>query len=142
MPTYFVYHDAGALKFEQKQSIATAIVDAHVSSTNAPRFFVKVIFRSCDQGDMFSGGVLDQSILQVVGYIRTGRDAWRRMKLAKALHENIALHAWATQFKIGIQLLERPAENVFIEGAPMPQPGSDEETLCRELGFVPKELKQ
>lgn len=141
MPTYFVYHNASSLTKEQKQGIAKGIVDAHVSSTNAPRFFVKVIFRGCEEGDMYSGGVPDQSILQVVGYIRSGRDAARRTQLALSLHQHIIVQASETRYKIGVQLLERPAENVFIEGAPMPLPGSSEEAQCRDLGLVPEELK-
>ncbi|GBE84920.1 hypothetical protein SCP_0701010 [Sparassis crispa] len=141
MPVYYIYHDESAFTSAQKQSIANGIADAHVAATDAPRFFVKVAFVGRAHGDLFSNGAAAPDMVQVVGNIRAGRDSAHRYKLLTLLDDVIVRNAGGKKFLVEVTLMERPAENVLLEGMREPEVGSAEEDRCRDLGHVPEDMK-
>jgi phenylpyruvate tautomerase PptA (4-oxalocrotonate tautomerase family) len=56
-----------------KAEIATAITDAHVEVTGAPRVFVHVFFFELPPGISYSAGEVDTTISVIQGAIRAGR---------------------------------------------------------------------
>jgi phenylpyruvate tautomerase PptA (4-oxalocrotonate tautomerase family) len=50
MPIYQCAHQHGLLTGDMKAKIATAITDAHVEATGAPRVFVHVFFNEIPPG--------------------------------------------------------------------------------------------
>src|SRR5215467_3210700 len=85
MPIYQCSAQKGMLNETTKAQIATAITDAHVEATGAPRVFVHVFFNELPPGVAYSAGGLDTTISGIQGAIRAGRPLEVKQKLIKQI---------------------------------------------------------
>ena len=83
MPIYQCSSPRGMFNDSMKAKIATAITDAHVEATGAPRVFVHVFFNELPPGIAYSAGELDTKISGIQGAIRAGRPLEVKQKLIK-----------------------------------------------------------
>ena len=67
----------------------TAITDAHVEATGAPRVFVHVFFNELPPGVAHSAGEIDTKISGIQGAIRAGRTLEIKQKLIKQIQPGI-----------------------------------------------------
>ena len=72
MPIYQCAHQHGLLTGDMKARIASAITDAHVEATGAPRVFVHVFFNEIPPGIAYSAGEPDAEVTGITGSIRQG----------------------------------------------------------------------
>jgi phenylpyruvate tautomerase PptA (4-oxalocrotonate tautomerase family) len=91
MPIYQCAHQHGLLTGDMKAKIATAITDAHVEATGAPRVFVHVFFNEIPPGIAYSAGEPDAEVTGITGSIRQG-SRW-------------VLAAWGSRETLGCGLL-------------------------------------
>src|SRR5579862_8830510 len=85
MPIYQVATQHGMLDNELKAKVASAITDAHVEATGAPRVFVHVFFNQLPPGIAYSAGGTDTKITGIQGAIREGRTLEQKQKLIKQI---------------------------------------------------------
>ena len=85
MPIYQCSAQRGLLTEDMKAKIATAITDAHVDYTGAPRSFVHVFFNEIPPGISYSAGEPDTEISGITGSIRAGRTLEQKQKLIKQI---------------------------------------------------------
>ncbi len=85
MPIYQCSPQRGLLTEDMKAKIATAITDAHVEATGAPRVFVHVFFNEIPPGISYSAGEPDTEISGITGSIRAGRTLEQKQKLIKQI---------------------------------------------------------
>lgn len=87
MPLYILYHDVDSFSQDEKQRVAKGITDAHCRATGIPAFLVKVVLHAGERGSFYTGGVIDQKSLRLVGNIRRGRDTEHKRELLKLQYE-------------------------------------------------------
>ena len=85
MPIYQCAHQHGLLTGDMKARIASAITDAHVEATGAPRVFVHVFFNEIPPGIAYSAGEPDAEVTGITGSIREGRTLQQKQKLIKQI---------------------------------------------------------
>jgi phenylpyruvate tautomerase PptA (4-oxalocrotonate tautomerase family) len=85
MPIYQCSAQRGLLTEDMKARIATAITDAHVEATGAPRVFVHVFFNELPPGIAYSAGEPDTNISGITGAIREGRTLDVKQALIKRI---------------------------------------------------------
>ena len=85
MPIYQCSSQKGLLTDDMKAKIATAITDAHVEATGAPRVFVHVYFNELPPGISYSAGEPDAKLSGIQGAIRAGRTLDVKQKLIKRI---------------------------------------------------------
>jgi phenylpyruvate tautomerase PptA (4-oxalocrotonate tautomerase family) len=89
MPVYEVITTEGTLTDEQRQEIATAVVQAHCSNTGAPELFVNVVFRDLPSGRVYSAGKPSHMSL-IAGTIRAGRTIEVKQQIIRDLSDSWA----------------------------------------------------
>ena len=85
MPIYQCSYQRGLLNEDTKAKVASAITDAHVEVTGAPRIFVHTFFNELPPGISFSADGPDLKISGITGQIRAGRSLEERQKLVKRI---------------------------------------------------------
>ena len=131
MPIYQCSSQRGLLTDEMKSQIATAITDAHVDATGAPRVFVHVFFNELPPGVSYSAGDPDSKISGIQGAIREGRT----LEVKQALIKRISA-AWSEitgqpekQVLAGINEID---SDVTMEyGLILPHPGGEPEWFAK-----------
>lgn len=110
MPLYILYHDVDALTSDEKQMIARGITDAHVKATGIAPFLVKVVLRGGGKGELYTGGVVDQKSLRLVGNVRQGRDTEHKRALLRLLYESLRAVKHDSEYNIRIHIEELEPE--------------------------------
>ncbi|KZP06346.1 hypothetical protein FIBSPDRAFT_902879 [Athelia psychrophila] len=136
MPLYILYHDVDALTIEEKQKVAKGITNAHVQATGIAPFLVKVVLHSSAIGELYTGGEIDRKTLRLVGNVRKRTDVERKRELFRLHYENLRAVIPDPDYNIRIQLQEIDHDNITLDGAHMPEPGSEEERRLSEAGRV------
>ncbi|ETW77632.1 hypothetical protein HETIRDRAFT_411748 [Heterobasidion irregulare TC 32-1] len=139
MPLYVLYYHAGSLSFEQKQTIAKEVTDAHCAVTGAGPYFVKVAFQACERGDFYTAGDIDQKHVRFVGYVRRGRNPARMQELLQRLYRSVRVGQPDETVDIEMHVQEADADVWTLNGVNLPQPGSDEEQRWNTACGVPKQ---
>lgn len=106
MPLYILYHDADSFTPDEKQRVAKGITDAHCTATGIPAFLVKVVLHAGEKGSLYTGGVVDQKSLRLVGNIRRGRDTEHKRELLKLQYEALKAVKDDPEYNIRIHIEE------------------------------------
>ncbi|MEM9301350.1 MAG: 4-oxalocrotonate tautomerase [Pseudomonadota bacterium] len=118
---------ARPLEPAQRQAVATAITEAHCSTTGAPAAFVNVVF--LDHYPLPA-----PQVISLLGGVRTGgnRTAAIVEKLRRALHTGVAAALDVPAEAVGLGLIGVPSNWVVEGGEVMPEPGAEAEWLARQ----------
>jgi len=125
MPIYQCAAPAGLLTSAMKAEIATAITDAHVEATGAPRVFVHVFFNELPPGIGFSAGELDNNITGIQGSIRAGRPLEVKQRLIKQICAAWSEITGQPQKEVIAGLSEIDSEITMEYGLILPHPGDE-----------------
>ncbi len=127
MPIYQCSVQAGMLTDSMKAEIATAITDAHVEMTGAPRVFVHVYFNELPPGTSYSAGEVDTKISGIQGAIRAGRPLDVKQKLIKSISASWSAITGQPEKQILAGLTEIDSDVSMEYGLILPHPGGETE---------------
>ena len=127
MPIYQCSAPAGLLTDAMKAQIATAITDAHVEATGAPRVFVHVFFNELPPGIAYSAGELDTKISGIQGAIRAGRSLDVKQKLIKTISASWSEITGQPEKQLLAGLNEIDSDVTMEYGLILPHPGDETE---------------
>jgi phenylpyruvate tautomerase PptA (4-oxalocrotonate tautomerase family) len=128
MPTYTVTCVNVTLAPEQESAIATAITEAHQSSTGAPGYFAQLIFTAVPAQKHYIGGKLCKTPhLYVHGLIRAGRSAAVKATLVESIAAKAREIAGVGPEDVWVYIQDVPAEQMVEFGRILPQPGAEEQ---------------
>ena len=127
MPIYQCSAPAGMLTGAMKAEIATAITDAHVEATGAPRVFVHVFFNELPPGVTYSAGEIDTKISGIQGAIRAGRPLEVKQALIKQISAAWSKITGQTEKQVLAGLTEIDSDIIMEYGLILPHPGGEPE---------------
>src|SRR5262252_4867751 len=136
MPIYQCAAPAGLLTSAMKSEIATAITDAHVEATGAPRVFVHVFFNELPPGVAYSAGELDTKISGITGAIRAGRPLDVKQKLIKRISKAWSDITGQSQKQVVAGLSEIDSDVTMEYGLILPHPGGEAEWFARNAAAL------
>ena len=125
MPIYQCASPPGLLDEEMKRRIATAITDAHVEATGAPRVFVHVFFNELPTGIAYSAGELDDQITGITGSIREGRPLEVKQRLIKQISKSWSEITGQPEKQVVAGLTEIDSDVTMEYGLILPHPGGE-----------------
>jgi phenylpyruvate tautomerase PptA (4-oxalocrotonate tautomerase family) len=125
MPIYQCSPQRGLLTEDMKAKIATAITDAHVEATGAPRVFVHVFFNEIPPGISYSAGEPDTEISGITGSIRAGRTLEQKQKLIKQIVASWTEITGQSAKHLIAGLTEIDSEVQMEYGLILPKPGDE-----------------
>jgi len=131
MPIYQCSAQAGLLTGEMKARIATALTDAHVEATGAPRVFVHVFFNDLPPGIAYSAGELDTEISGITGSIRAGRTLEVKQQLIKSIVAAWSQITGQSPKQVIAGLTEIDSEIQMEYGLILPRPGDETEWFAK-----------
>lgn len=128
MPLYNLACSA-ALSADQRQAVATAITEAHCSTTDAPAEFVNVVF-------LDNYPLPASQRISLLGGVRTGgnRTPETVARLRQALHRGIAEAIDQPESAVGLSLVGVPSHWIVEGGEVMPEPGAEAAWLASKHG--------
>ena len=127
MPIYQCSSPRGLLTESMKAKIATAITDAHVEATGAPRVFVHVFFNELPPGIAYSAGELDTKISGIQGAIRAGRPLDVKQELIKRISAAWSEITGQPEKQLLAGLNEIDSDVTMEYGLILPHPGGETE---------------
>jgi phenylpyruvate tautomerase PptA (4-oxalocrotonate tautomerase family) len=125
MPIYQCSAQKGLLNEITKAQIATAITDAHVEATGAPRVFVHVFFNELPPGVAYSAGGVDTKISGIQGAIRAGRPLDVKQKLIRKITESWSTITGQPAKQVVAGLTEIDSDVTMEYGLILPHPGDE-----------------
>lgn len=125
MPTYVCTTRTDALDDAKRSAIAAAISGAHSGVTDAPTFFVQVIFGEADAGRRFLGGTAADDHVWIRGDIRAGRTIEARMLLMQTIVTDVAEIMGLEDSDIWVYLDELEPADMIEYGHVLPAPGEE-----------------
>jgi phenylpyruvate tautomerase PptA (4-oxalocrotonate tautomerase family) len=131
MPIYQCSAQRGLLTEDMKAKIATAITDAHVDVTGAPRVFVHVFFNELPPGISYSAGEPDTKISGITGSIRAGRTLEQKQKLIKQIVASWTEITGQSAKQLIAGLTEIDSEVQMEYGLILPKPGDEPEWFAK-----------
>jgi len=136
MPIYQCSSQPGLLTDDMKAKIATAITDAHVEATGAPRVFVHVFFNELPPGIAYSAGELDTKISGIQGAIRAGRPLDVKQKLIKQISASWSEITGQPEKQLVAGLSEIDSDVSMEYGLILPHPGGESEWFATNAGAL------
>ena len=127
MPIYQCSSQKGLLTDDMKAKIATAITDAHVEATGAPRVFVHVYFNELPPGISYSAGEPDTKLSGIQGAIRAGRTLDVKQKLIKTICTSWSEITGQPEKQVLAGLNEIDSDVTIEYGLILPHPGGEAE---------------
>lgn len=127
MPIYQCSAQAGMLTDSMKAEIATAITDAHVEMTGAPRGFVHVFFFELPPGSSYNADEVDPTISMIQGAIRAGRPLDVKQKLIKRISASWSAITGQPEKQVFAGLTEMDSDVTMEYGLILPHPGGEAE---------------
>ena len=127
MPIYQCAHQHGLLTGDMKAKIASAITDAHVEATGAPRVFVHVFFNEMPPGIAYSAGEPDAKVTGITGQIRQGRTLEQKQKLIKQIVASWTEITGQSPKQVIAGLTEIDSDITMEYGLILPKPGDEPE---------------
>ncbi len=134
MPIYQCSSQRGLLTDDMKAKIATAITDAHVEATGAPRVFVHVFFNELPPGIAYSAG--DTKISGIQGAIRAGRPLDVKQKLIKQISASWSEITGQPEKQLVAGLSEIDSDVSMEYGLILPHPGGESEWFATNAGAL------
>ena len=131
MPIYQCAHQHGLLTGDMKAKIATAITDAHVEATGAPRVFVHVFFNEMPPGIAYSAGEPDTKVTGITGQIRQGRTLEQKQKLIKQIVASWTEITGQSPKQVIAGLTEIDSDITMEYGLILPKPGDEPEWFAK-----------
>ena len=125
MPIYQCSAQRGLLTDDMKAQIATAITDAHVEATGAPRVFVHVFFNELRPGISYSAGELDTRISGITGAIRAGRPLEVKQQLIRRITASWSEITGQSPKQVVAGLNEIDSDVTMEYGLVLPHPGGE-----------------
>lgn len=142
MPTYICTSLENRLAPEQKELIVADITRIHCAATEAPSYFVQVIFETVVAQNYFVGGKpLQHDLIFIYGRIRTGRAMQTKTKMIQDMAEAVGLAARIPKTGVWIYIGELPARHLIEGGHVLPEPG-DEDAWFEALPLADREWMQ
>ena len=114
-----------------KAKIATAITDAHVDATGAPRVFVHVFFNEMPPGIAYSAGEPDTKVTGITGQIRQGRTLEQKQKLIKQIVASWTEITGQSPKQVIAGLTEIDSDITMEYGLILPRPGDEPEWFAK-----------
>ena len=136
MPIYQCSAPGGLLTGSMKADIATAITDAHVEMTGAPRVFVHVFFNELPPGVAYSAGEIDTKISGIRGAIRAGRPLDVKQKLIKQISAAWSQITGQPEKQLLAGLSEIDSDISMEYGLILPHPGGETEWFADNAGAL------
>jgi phenylpyruvate tautomerase PptA (4-oxalocrotonate tautomerase family) len=136
MPIYQCAAPAGLLTSVMKAQIATAITDAHVEATGAPRVFVHVFFNELPPGVAYSAGEIDTKISGIQGAIRAGRPLEVKQKLIKQISADWSKITGQPEKQVLAGLSEIDSDVTMEYGLILPHPGGETQWFADNAGAL------
>ena len=136
MPIYQCAAPAGLLTSVMKAQIATAITDAHVEATGAPRVFVHVFFNELPPGVAYSAGEIDTKISGIQGAIRAGRPLEVKQKLIKQISADWSKITGQPEKQVLAGLTEIDSDVTMEYGLILPHPGGETQWFADNAGAL------
>jgi phenylpyruvate tautomerase PptA (4-oxalocrotonate tautomerase family) len=136
MPIYQCAAPAGLLTSAMKAQIATAITDAHVEATGAPRVFVHVFFNELPPGVAYSAGEIDTKISGIQGAIRAGRPLEVKQKLIQQISADWSKITGQPEKQVLAGLSEIDSDVTMEYGLILPHPGGEAEWFAANAGAL------
>jgi len=131
MPIYQCAYQHGQLSGDMKAKIATAITDAHVEATGAPRVFVHVFFNEMPPGIAYSAGEPDAKVTGITGQIRQGRTLDQKQKLIKQIVTSWTEITGQSPKQAIAGLTEIDSDITMEYGLILPKPGDEPEWFAK-----------
>ena len=131
MPIYQCAYQHGQLSGDMKAKIATAITDAHVEATGAPRVFVHVFFNEMPPGIAYSAGEPDAKVTGITGQIRQGRTLDQKQKLIKQIVTSWTEITGQSPKQVIADLTEIDSDITMEYGLILPKPGDEPEWFAK-----------
>jgi phenylpyruvate tautomerase PptA (4-oxalocrotonate tautomerase family) len=132
MPIYQCAHQHGLLTGDDmKAKIASAITDAHVEATGAPRVFVHVFFNEIPPGIAYSAGEPDAEVTGITGSIRQGRTLEQKQKLIKQIVASWCEITGQSPKHVIAGLTEIESDITMEYGLILPAPGGEPEWFAK-----------
>ena len=131
MPIYQCAHQHGLLTGDMKARIASAITDAHVEATGAPRVFVHVFFNEIPPGIAYSAGEPDAEVTGITGSIREGRTLQQKQKLIKQIMASWCEITGQSPKHVIAGLTEIDSDITMEYGLILPHPGGETEWFAK-----------
>ena len=131
MPIYQCAHQHGMLTDDMKARIASAITDAHVEATGAPRTFVHVFFNEMPPGIAYSAGEPDAEVTGITGSIRQGRTLEQKQKLVKQIMTSWCEITGQSPKHVIAGLTEIESDITMEYGLILPPPGDEPEWFAK-----------
>ena len=125
MPIYQCSAQRGLLTDDMKAQIATAITDAHVEATGAPRVFVHVFLNELPLGISYSAGELDTRISGITGAIRAGRPLEVKQQLIRRITASWSEITGQSPKQVVAGLNEIDSDVTMEYGLVLPHPGGE-----------------
>ena len=142
MPTYICTSLENRLAPEQKELIVADITRIHCAATEAPSYFVQVIFETVVAQNYFVGGKpLQHDLIFIYGRIRTGRAMQTKTRMIQDMAEAVGLAARIPKTGVWIYIGELPARHLIEGGHVLPEPG-DEDAWFEALPLADREWMQ
>ncbi len=131
MPIYQCSYQRGLLNEDTKAKVASAITDAHVEVTGAPRIFVHTFFNELPPGISFSADGPDTKISGITGQIRAGRSLEERQKLVKRIVASWTELTGQPAKQVIAGVTEIVSETQMEYGLILPRPGDEPEWFAK-----------
>jgi len=142
LPTYICTSLENRLAPEQKELIVADITRIHCAATEAPSYFVQVIFETVVAQNYFVGGKpLQHDLIFIYGRIRTGRAMQTKTRMIQDMAEAVGLAARIPKTGVWIYIGELPARHLIEGGHVLPEPG-DEDAWFEALPLADREWMQ
>jgi phenylpyruvate tautomerase PptA (4-oxalocrotonate tautomerase family) len=142
LPTYICTTRENQLTPEQKELIVADITRIHCAATDAPSYFVQVIFETVIAQNYFVGGKpLQHDLIFIYGRIRTGRAMQTKTKMIQDMAEAVGRVARIPKSGVWIYVGELPARHLIEGGHVLPEPG-DEDAWFKALPVADREWMQ
>jgi len=137
MPIYQCAHQHGLLTSDDmKAKIASAITDAHVEATGAPRVFVHVFFNEIPPGISYTAGEPDAEVTGITGSIRQGRTLEQKQKLIKQIAASWCEITGQSPKHVIAGLTEIESDITMEYGLILPPPGGEPEWFAKNAGAL------
>lgn len=125
MPIYQCASQHGLLDDDMKAKVASAITDAHVEATGAPRVFVHVFFNEMPPGVSYSADGLDPKITGITGSVRAGRSLEVNQRLIQTIVAKWSEITGQSRKEVVAGLTEINSDITMEYGLILPHPGGE-----------------
>ena len=136
MPIYQCSAQRGLLTEDMKAKVATAITEAHVDATGAPRVFVHVFFNEIPPGISYSAGEPDAKVSGITGQIRAGRTLEQKQRLIKQIVASWTEITGQPAKQLIAGLTEIDSEVQMEYGLILPKPGDEPAWFAANAGAL------